>query len=72
MREEDVVAAALSLAAADLVTAFGHVSARKDGGGFLITPPKPLGSLQSDEPLREVSLEEDEFPEGVLGEAWIH
>ncbi len=72
MREEDVVAAALSLAAADLVTAFGHVSARKDGGGFLITPPKPLGSLQSDEPLREVSLEEDELPEGVPGEAWVH
>ncbi len=71
MREE-VVAAALSLAAAGLVTAFGHVSAREDEGGFLITPPKPLGSLQPDESLREVSLDEEELPEGVPGEAWVH
>ena len=71
---EDVISAAHALAAAGLVTAFGHVSAREREGedGFLITPPKPLGSLNSEEPLSEVSLAEDELPEGVPGEAWVH
>ncbi len=69
---EDVIAAAHALAAEGLVTAFGHVSVREGQDGFLITPPKPLGSLGPDEPLLEVSLAEDELPEGVPGEAWIH
>src|SRR5919202_301362 len=70
---EDIVAAARALAAEGLVTAFGHVSAREvEQDGFLITPPRPLGSLGPDEPLLEVSLDEDELPEGVPGEAWIH
>ena len=70
---EDIVAAARSLAAEGLVTAFGHVSVREEGQeGFLITPPKPLGSLEPDDHLLEVSLAEDELPEGVPGEAWIH
>ena len=69
---EDVIAAAHALAAAGLVTAFGHISVREGEDGFLITPPKPLGSLEPDEALLEVSLAEDELPEGVPGEAWVH
>ncbi len=70
---EDILEAAHALAAEGLVTAFGHVSVREEEqDSFLITPPKPLGSLESDESLLEVSLAEDELPEGVPGEAWIH
>lgn len=69
---EDAIAAAHALSAAGLVTAFGHVSFREGQNGFRITPPKPLGSLCQDDPLSEVSLTEDELPEGVPGEAWIH
>jgi HCOMODA/2-hydroxy-3-carboxy-muconic semialdehyde decarboxylase len=69
---EEVIAAARALDSAGLVTAFGHVSFRDGQDGFRITPPKPLGSLGPDEPLSEVSLAEDELPEGVPGEAWVH
>lgn len=69
---EDLIAAAHVLAAAGLVTAFGHVSAREGRDGFRITPPKPLGSLEPDDSLLEVSLAQEELPEGVPGEAWIH
>jgi HCOMODA/2-hydroxy-3-carboxy-muconic semialdehyde decarboxylase len=70
---EDIFAAAHSLAAEGLVTAFGHVSVREeDKDGFLITPPKPLGSLEPNDHLLGVSLEKDELPEGVPGEAWVH
>lgn len=69
---EEVIAAARALDAAGLVTAFGHVSFRDGQDGFRITPPKPLGSLEPDESLSEVSLAEGELPEGVPGEAWIH
>lgn len=67
----EVVAAAHALAAAGLVTAFGHASHR-EGDSFYITPPKPLGSLADDEPLSRVSLDESELPAGVPGEAWVH
>jgi HCOMODA/2-hydroxy-3-carboxy-muconic semialdehyde decarboxylase len=69
---EDVIAAGRALDAAGLVTAFGHVSFRDGQDGFRITPPKPLGSLKPNESLLEVSLGEDELPEGVPGEAWVH
>ena len=69
---EEVIAAAHALDAVGLVTAFGHVSFRDGQDSFRITPPKPLGFLVADEPLSEVSLAEDELPEGVPGEAWIH
>ena len=69
---EDVIAAGRALDAAGLVTAFGHVSFRDGRDGFRITPPKPLGSLEPDESLLEVSLAEGELPEGVPGEAWVH
>ena len=71
MHSDDVVAAAHSLAAASLVTAFGHVSVR-EGGVFLITPPKPLGSLEPGKPLQQVPLAGDRLPDGVPKEAWIH
>lgn len=38
----EVAATARMLAAAGLVEAFGHVSARLDEGGFLVTPTLPL------------------------------
>jgi ribulose-5-phosphate 4-epimerase/fuculose-1-phosphate aldolase len=69
---EEVITAAHALDAAGLVTAFGHVSYRDGQGSFRITPPKPLGSLGPDESLSQVSLGEDELPEAVPGEAWIH
>lgn len=69
---EEIIAAGRALAAAGLVTAFGHVSAREGEDGFFITPPKPLGSLEADEPLLEISLDEEDLPEGVPREAWIH
>lgn len=69
---EEVVAAAHALSAAGLVTAFGHASAREGRDAFLITSPRPLGSIAPDEPLQEVSLDSDELPEGVPGEAWVH
>ena len=76
MPTDDVVVAARALAAAGLVTAFGHVSARtgsREGrSGFRITPPKPLGTLRPDEPLQEVPLAGDGLPDGVPKEAWIH
>ena len=56
---EDVIAAAHALAAAGLVTAFGHVSYRDGQGSFRITPPKPLGALKLYESLSQVSLAED-------------
>ena len=69
---KDLTAAARALAAAGLVNAFGHVSAREGEDGFLITPPKPLGSLGPDDSVLEVSLTEAELPDGVPGEAWVH
>ncbi len=69
---EEVIAAARALDATGLVTAFGHVSFRDGQDRFFITPPKPLGSLEPDESLLEVSLAEEELPEGVPGEAWVH
>jgi HCOMODA/2-hydroxy-3-carboxy-muconic semialdehyde decarboxylase len=76
LHRDDVVVAARSLAAAGLVTAFGHVSVRTDPregrSGFRITPPKPLGTLRPDEPLQEVPLTGDGLPNGVPKEAWIH
>ena len=69
---EEIVKAAHVLDAQGLVTAFGHVSARSGPNSFLVTPPKPLGSIRPGEPLLEVSLVERELPWGVPGEVWIH
>lgn len=55
---EGVAFAARLLAAAGLVTAFGHVSARRDGG-FVITSTDPLGDARAD---RVVSVADDGTP----------
>lgn len=67
-----LVAAGHALAAEGLVSAFGHVSARVKADVMLITPPRPLASLTADEPLPQLSLEAEELPPGMPGEAWIH
>jgi len=59
------------LARADLVTAFGHVSARLGDDRMLITPPVPLGSVDPDR-CRAVGLDVDALPPGVPLEAWLH
>lgn len=69
---EELIAAAHSLAARGLVTAFGHVSAKLDGNKFVMTPPKPPGVIKEPGELLEVSLDSEEIPKGVPGEVWIH
>ncbi|MEV0994023.1 class II aldolase/adducin family protein [Nonomuraea sp. NPDC050202] len=60
------------LAAAGLVTAFGHVSARLPGDRLLMTPPVPLGTLGPDAPYAEIPLDAAGLPDGAPREAWIH
>ena len=67
-----LVAAGHALAAEGLVSAFGHVSAREGADTMLITPPRPLGSLGSDEQLPRLTLEAEALPPETPGEAWIH
>jgi ribulose-5-phosphate 4-epimerase/fuculose-1-phosphate aldolase len=67
-----VVAAARALAAAGLVDAFGHVSARH-GDSALITPGLPMAAIDSPDQLVELPLGEiDELPAGAPKEAWVH
>ncbi|MBS1678254.1 MAG: class II aldolase/adducin family protein [Actinobacteria bacterium] len=67
-----VVAAARALAAAGLVDAFGHVSAR-DGDAALITPALPMAAVDSADQLVELPLGDlAELPAGAPKEAWIH
>jgi ribulose-5-phosphate 4-epimerase/fuculose-1-phosphate aldolase len=67
---DDVVAAARFLAAADLVDAFGHVSARS-GEGILITPARPLSDVAGGD-LVALDPGSGELPPGAPKEAWIH
>ncbi|MFF2520934.1 class II aldolase/adducin family protein [Streptomyces liangshanensis] len=70
---EELARAGRALDAAGLVTAFGHVSARTDGGTLLITPPEPLGRLTADHPgFRALPPGGAALPEGAPREAWIH
>lgn len=69
---EDLLDAALVLAAEGLVDAFGHVSARTPENTILITPPRPLGTLGAATELLEFRLGADDLPAGVPREAWIH
>ncbi len=69
---DELLAAARALAAAGLVTAFGHVAERAGAGGLRITPPRPLGSLGPGDVAQEVALGAQELPAGVPREAWIH
>ncbi|SEE35736.1 class II aldolase/adducin family protein [Streptomyces sp. KS_5] len=69
----DLTRAGRALAAAGLVNAFGHVSARlADSGTLLITPPQPLGRLQNDDAFHRLSLAGATLPTGVPKEGWIH
>lgn len=68
----ELVAAGHVLAREGLVTAFGHVSARESADTALLTPPRPLGALGSEEDLPRLSLDTEELPAGAPGEAWIH
>ncbi|GAA2206919.1 hypothetical protein GCM10009850_023770 [Nonomuraea monospora] len=61
-----------ALAAAGLVTAFGHVSARLPGDRLLMTPPVPLGTLTPAARYAEVPLDGAALPDGTPREAWIH
>lgn len=67
---EDVAAAARTVAALGLVTAFGHVSTRR-GDHMLITPAIDLGLAVADAVL-EIPLRADMLPPDAPGEAWIH
>src|ERR1700679_602137 len=66
----EVAAAAQLMAALGLVTAFGHVSARR-GDQLLITPAAPLAQVTAASVVR-VPLGTVELPAGAPGEAWIH
>lgn len=70
--KEDLIVASHSLADKELVTAFGHVSARLSDDSFIMTPPKPPSAIKSTEELIEVPLNSEAIPEGVPGEVWIH
>lgn len=66
----EVVTAARTLAALGLVTAFGHMSARR-GDHMLITPATDLG-LATEDTLLEIPLWTDMLPPDAPGEAWMH
>lgn len=68
----DLVAAARVLAGERLVSAFGHVSVRRDARRLVITPQMPLGSLAAGDAFAELSVDDHELPDGVPREAWIH
>ncbi len=63
--------AARALAAANLVNAYGHCSARIDDERFLVCAPKPMGLIRSDEAGTIVPIT-GPLPEGVLGEVRTH
>jgi HCOMODA/2-hydroxy-3-carboxy-muconic semialdehyde decarboxylase len=66
----EIVDAARVLAALDLVTAFGHVSARV-GDRMVITPAAALAGVKADE-LVAVALDATTLPAGAPAESWIH
>jgi HCOMODA/2-hydroxy-3-carboxy-muconic semialdehyde decarboxylase len=60
-----------ALARAGLVHAYGHCSARIDDARFIVSPPRPLGLLERDEPCIEVATD-GELPPGAAGEVRMH
>lgn len=69
-QESELARAARVLAALDLVTAFGHVSARIDDQ-VLITPAAPLAGVRDTDLIR-VPLDATSLPPGAPGESWLH
>jgi ribulose-5-phosphate 4-epimerase/fuculose-1-phosphate aldolase len=67
---EDIADAGHVMAALDLVTAFGHVSARV-GDHMLITPAAALAGVRGAD-LVAVPLDAAALPPGAPGESWIH
>jgi ribulose-5-phosphate 4-epimerase/fuculose-1-phosphate aldolase len=67
---QEIADAARVLAALDLVTAFGHVSARA-GDELLITPAAPLAGVRDTDLIR-VPLDATTLPPGAPGESWLH
>jgi HCOMODA/2-hydroxy-3-carboxy-muconic semialdehyde decarboxylase len=71
-RVDELIAAGQALAAAGLVTAFGHVSVRTAQTRLMITPPAPLGSLDAAMHFAQLDVDRDSLPDGAPREAWIH
>jgi ribulose-5-phosphate 4-epimerase/fuculose-1-phosphate aldolase len=69
---QELIEAGRVLAAAGLVTAFGHVSSRVGAEELLITPPRPLGRLTTQRTWARLSVTATELPAGCPKEAWIH
>jgi len=69
---DDLATAGRALAAAGLVTAFGHVSTRTDDGQLLITGPYPLDEAEAWTRSCLLRADLDGLPEGAPGEAHIH
>ena len=67
---QEITDAARVLAALDLVTAYGHVSARA-GDHLLITPAALLGGIRDTDLIR-VPLDATALPPGAPGESWLH
>ena len=67
---QELTYAARVLAALDLVTAFGHVSARS-GDDLLITPAAPLAGVRDSDLIR-LPLDAAALPPGAPGETWLH
>ncbi|EFC81444.1 class II aldolase/adducin family protein [Parafrankia sp. EUN1f] len=68
----DLAEAGRVLAAEGLVTAFGHVCARRDATRLVITPPHPLGSLRPTDTFAELDTRASDLPDAAPREAWIH
>ena len=63
--------AARALARAGLVHAYGHCSARLEGGAFLVCPPVPMGLTPVGAPCDRVEIAEP-LPAHILGEVRLH
>jgi ribulose-5-phosphate 4-epimerase/fuculose-1-phosphate aldolase len=69
-QQEAVVEAAHALSGLGLVTAYGHVSARR-GASMLITPADDLATVTRSA-IVEVALDASSLPPGAPAEAWAH
>jgi HCOMODA/2-hydroxy-3-carboxy-muconic semialdehyde decarboxylase len=60
-----------AVAAAGLVNAYGHCSARIDDSRFIVSPTRPLGLVTREDPCVEVMVDRP-LPPGAAGEVRIH